>query len=423
MPCAGSGVAEGAGSRAARRELLHGLFASATELEQRFMRGLLTGRDPSGRARRGDGRRRRARREVRRKIAAPRCSAETGEVAAAAIGRTAGSRELPSVAVVAHPADARAVAEDFPAAFDWVDRGSRVEARWRPRPGASARRRGARVHAVPRDVTARARDRGVVRRSRWSAARPRRRSDRAACRRTTAAVPGDDAPFRSRELDVERALRASSRSPPFFFDVPARRRRGLDRPAAAERSPPRRSAPEVLRVPRLVTETPTRPSASSSALARGHEGVMVKSLDAPTRPAGAGRLAQGQARAHARPRRPRGRVGHGRRRASSATCISARATRDRRVRHARQDVQGHDRRDARLADRTAAAARVAPRRLTVYVRPELVVEVAFDGIQRALVPGGVALRFARSSAIDPTNAPTRPTRSKASARCHERGAG
>ncbi len=33
---------------------------------------------------------------------------------------------------------------------------------------------------------------------------------------------------------------------------------------------------------------------------------------------------------------------------------------------------------------------------TVYVRPEQVVEVAFDGVQRSTrYPGGVALRFAR----------------------------
>jgi DNA ligase-1 len=33
---------------------------------------------------------------------------------------------------------------------------------------------------------------------------------------------------------------------------------------------------------------------------------------------------------------------------------------------------------------------------TVYLRPELVVEIAFDGVQRSSrYPGGVALRFAR----------------------------
>src|SRR5206468_6432097 len=35
-------------------------------------------------------------------------------------------------------------------------------------------------------------------------------------------------------------------------------------------------------------------------------------------------------------------------------------------------------------------------RWTIYVRPELVVEIAFDGVQRSpRYPGGVALRFAR----------------------------
>jgi DNA ligase-1 len=36
---------------------------------------------------------------------------------------------------------------------------------------------------------------------------------------------------------------------------------------------------------------------------------------------------------------------------------------------------------------------------TVYVRPELVVEIAFDGVQTSSrYPGGVALRFARVKA-------------------------
>jgi DNA ligase-1 len=35
-------------------------------------------------------------------------------------------------------------------------------------------------------------------------------------------------------------------------------------------------------------------------------------------------------------------------------------------------------------------------RWTVYLRPELVAEIAFDGVQRSSrYPGGVALRFAR----------------------------
>src|SRR5207237_2519814 len=39
---------------------------------------------------------------------------------------------------------------------------------------------------------------------------------------------------------------------------------------------------------------------------------------------------------------------------------------------------------------------------TVYVRPELVVEVAFDGVQTSSrYPGGVALRFARVKGYRP----------------------
>jgi DNA ligase-1 len=39
---------------------------------------------------------------------------------------------------------------------------------------------------------------------------------------------------------------------------------------------------------------------------------------------------------------------------------------------------------------------------TVYVRPELVVEIAFDGVQRSSrYPGGLALRFARVKGYRP----------------------
>ena len=41
-------------------------------------------------------------------------------------------------------------------------------------------------------------------------------------------------------------------------------------------------------------------------------------------------------------------------------------------------------------------------RYTVYVRPELVVEIAFDGVQTSpRYPGGVALRFARVKGYRP----------------------
>ncbi|MFS2293777.1 MAG: ATP-dependent DNA ligase, partial [Actinomadura sp.] len=44
---------------------------------------------------------------------------------------------------------------------------------------------------------------------------------------------------------------------------------------------------------------------------------------------------------------------------------------------------------------------------TVHVRPELVVEIAFDGVQRSpRHPGGIALRFARVLRYRPDKSPT-----------------
>ena len=44
--------------------------------------------------------------------------------------------------------------------------------------------------------------------------------------------------------------------------------------------------------------------------------------------------------------------------------------------------------------------------ITVFVRPELVVEVAFDGLQNSTrYPGGLALRFARIKGYRPDKSP------------------
>ena len=94
--------------------------------------------------------------------------------------------------------------------------------------------------------------------------------------------------------------------------LPPPRRRRPARPAAdgAPRGA-RLRLPEALRVPRLIDRRPGRGRAFlADVLARGHEGVMVKALDAPLRGRAARqRLAEGEARAHARSRRARGRVG------------------------------------------------------------------------------------------------------------------
>ena len=146
---------------------------------------------------------------------------------------------------------------------------------------------------------------------------------------------------------------------------------------------------------------------------------MAKALDAHLRGGrAAARLAQDQARAHPGPRGAGRRVGP-RPAARLAQQPAPRRARsgDRRLRHARQDLQGHDRRDAGLADGEAPGAR--DRRATpdlVYVRPELVVEVAFNDIQASPhYPGGIALRFARVKRY-------RPDKRAAGCRHHRDGA-
>ncbi len=90
--------------------------------------------------------------------------------------------------------------------------------------------------------------------------------------------------------------------------------------------------------------------------------------------------------------------GHGRRHGRALEPAPGRARPDeRRLRHAGQDVQGPDRRDARTGrPSTCSSSRRAATGHVVHVRPELVVEIAFDGVQGSpRYPGGVALRFAR----------------------------
>ena len=140
----------------------------------------------------------------------------------------------------------------------------------------------------------------------------------------------------------------------------------------------------------------------ADVLARGHEGVVVKNLEAPY---DAGR--RGSAWVKVKPVHTLDLVvlavewGSGRRTRLAVQHPPRRPRRLRggRVRDAGQDVQGHDRRDARLADRAVhRAGDRAGRRLgdVVPVRPEQVVEIAFDGLQRSTrYPGGLALRFAR----------------------------
>jgi len=133
------------------------------------------------------------------------------------------------------------------------------------------------------------------------------------------------------------------------------------------------------------------------ALARGHEGVVVKALAAPYE---AGR--RGAAWVKVKRATTLDLVvlaaewGHGRRQGKLSNLhLGARDPEGGFVMLGKT-FKGLT--DAMLTWQTERllALETARDRSTVYVRPELVVEVAFDGLQSSSrYPGGVALRFAR----------------------------
>jgi ATP-dependent DNA ligase I len=160
-----------------------------------------------------------------------------------------------------------------------------------------------------------------------------------------------------------------------------------------------RAVPADLLMPRLVTSSPGEAAAFfTDALAHGHEGVVVKSLSTPYT---AGRRGAGWIKV--KPRHTLDLVvlavewGHGRRRGwLSNLHLGARDPRTGGFVMLGKTFKGLT--DELLTWQTGRLLALEDRRdsWTVYVRPELVVEIAFDGVQRSpRYPGGLALRFAR----------------------------
>jgi DNA ligase-1 len=202
-----------------------------------------------------------------------------------------------------------------------------------------------------------------------------------------------------RTLDVQ-AMRRSLPLSVFFFDCLRLDADALTaRPASERFDALSRALPAELLMPRIVTaDIGTAEAFYDDALARGHEGVMVKSLDAPYE---AGRRAPSWLKVKRLHTLDlvvlAAEWGHGRRSGFLSNLHLA----------ARDDASGafvmlgktfKGMTDEVLASQTQALlARETRRdRATVYVRPELVVEVAFNDLQASpRYPGGLALRFAR----------------------------
>jgi DNA ligase-1 len=200
-------------------------------------------------------------------------------------------------------------------------------------------------------------------------------------------------------LEVER-LRAAMPLTLFAFDVLHLDGEDLlDRPGSERFEVLAAAVPEPLRIPRVVTDDEAVAAEFlDRTLERGHEGVLVKSLGASYE---AGRRGSGWIKV--KPRHTLDLVvlavewGHGRRQGYLSNLhLGALDPATGGFVMLGKTFKGLT--DEMLAWQTARFLELEQRRneWTVHLRPEQVVEVAFDGVQASpRYPGGVALRFAR----------------------------
>ena len=398
----------GPGSQEARRAELSALFGRATEQEQRFLSGLLLGElrqgalegvmtsavakaagVPVGDVRRGT-----------------MLSGDLGVVAAAAL---AGGRQAlagihlavlrPVQPMLAQTADdvADAIGRVGTAFVEWKLDGARIQ----------AHRAGDDVRVFTRnlaDVTARVPE--------IAAAVRALDVESAILDGEAIALRADGRPqpfqvtmsrFGSR-VDVER-LKDELPLSAFFFDALHLDGRDLiDLPARERVAALDAACAESLRVPRVETDDATVAQAFlDEALGRGHEGVLVKSPDAAYE---AGRRGAGWLKVKVAHTLDlvvlAAEWGHGRRQGKLSNLhLGARDPGGGFVMLGKT-FKGLT--DEMLAWQTGRLLELETARdgHVVHVRPELVVEIAFDGVQASTrYPGGLALRFARVKGYRP----------------------
>jgi len=159
------------------------------------------------------------------------------------------------------------------------------------------------------------------------------------------------------------------------------------------------AVPAELLIPRLVTrESDAAAEFQTAALAAGHEGVMAKSLDSPYEAGNRGASWLKIKRAHTLDLVVLGAEwGNGRRRGKLSNLhLGALDVATQQYVMLGKTFKGMT--DAMLEWQTREfLARETHRdAMTVYVRPEIVVEIAFSDLQASpRYPGGLALRLAR----------------------------
>ncbi|WP_217135354.1 ATP-dependent DNA ligase [Streptomyces sp. AC558_RSS880] len=202
-------------------------------------------------------------------------------------------------------------------------------------------------------------------------------------------------------VDVATAAREVPVSPVFFDALSVDGRDLLDLPFTERHAELARLVPEPMRVRRTLVSGSGDLGAAEEFLAetleRGHEGVVAKGLDAPY---SAGR--RGASWLKVKPVHTLDLVvlaaewGHGRRSGKLSNLHLGARTADGGFAMLGKTFKGLT--DAMLAWQTERLRELAVDEsgYVVTVRPELVVEIAYDGLQRSpRYPAGVALRFAR----------------------------
>jgi ATP-dependent DNA ligase I len=416
------GALAGPGSQAERRRLLGGLLARATDSERGFLMRLLAGdlrqgaldgvmTDAIARAAAVSGA------EVRRALQLTGSLAITAATALAAADPSAATDALRAVVLrvgrpvrpmlaAAAPTVAAAMERISPAAVEWKIDGVRVQ----------LHRDGPEVRVFTRtldDITRRV---------------PELAAAGLALAATSAVVDGEAVALRPDgrpqpfQVTSARAASQSAATDParltlFLFDLLQLDGEILAEAPASERFARLAAvAPAGLVIPRLVTaDVDAAEGFFAAAVDRGHEGVVVKSLDAPY---GVGR--RGSEWIKVKPRHTLDLLvlgaewGHGRRQGwlsnlhlgardpvTGGTVMLGKTFKGLTDELLRWQTE----RLLALADPPAGEPGPA-RRGVVRVRPELVVEIAFDGVQASTrYPGGVTLRFARLLRYRPDKTP------------------
>ncbi len=392
----------GAGSQARRREMVGAMFGRATEAEQRFLRFLVAGElrqgaldgvmaDAVARAT-GISLEKIRTATMLRGAAAPVAVAvlTEGEAGLAQFGLEVGRGVQPMLAQ-----SATTVAEAFgktgtPAALEWKLDGIRIQ----------VHRDGDKVVVYTRtldDITSRVPEvvsavleldaQQVVLDGELIALRPDGRPEAfqvTGSRTATRAATGPD----------------TVPLTPYFFDIlhqDGQDLLGLD--GAARHEWLSKLIPEERRIPRLVTDDPEEGHAFFvDAVKRGHEGVMVKSLTVPYE---AGRRGSGWVKVKQTHTLDllvlAAEWGHGRRTGwLSNLHLGARDEATGEFVMLGKTFKGLT--DELLRWQTERFQELEARRdgYAVYLRPQVVVEIAFDGVQTSpRYPAGMALRFAR----------------------------